>query len=325
MKVCVFGAGAIGGHVAVRLAQGGADVSVIARGAHLAAMREKGIELHAPDGTIRVKVRCAEQAEELGPQDAVFCTVKAPGLASFAAGVGPLLGPDTPVAFVMNGVPWWFFHGIGGANEGGRLPRLDPADAVWNAVGPERAVGGVVYSACTVIAPGVIETEEMGRVFLGEPSHRPSTRVDMLAKALTHGGFKGVPTERIRDEMWSKLALNAASGPLGVLTTGTPQQFLVEPALEACAVAVIKEVEAVARAYGSPIDAMAEKRIARNKNLAHKASILQDLELGRPMEVDAIYVVVQEMARAAGVPTPLLDLTSAMVRVRARIAGLYSG
>jgi len=325
MKVCVFGAGAIGGHVAVRLARGGAEVSVIARGAHLAAMREHGITLHAPDGHFTARVRCAERAEELGPQDAVVSTLKAPALPVFARAVGPLLGPDTSVAFVMNGLQWWYFHRIGGEHEGRRLPRVDPGDLLWTHVGPERAIGGVIYSACTVTAPGVVHTEEGGRLILGEPDGSDSARARALAEIATAGGLKTRVSPRIRDDMWTKLVANASSGPLGVLCLGTQQDIYSDPVLAECSVAVMREVQAVAHAYGSPIEIDPDKRIAAMRSLAHKASIVQDLELGRPMEIDALYVVVQELARAAGVPTPLLDLTTAMVVLRARKAGLYAG
>ena len=170
MRVCVYGAGAIGGHLAVRLARGGAEVSVLARGPHLAAIQHDGLTVHTSEGQLHARVQASDDPKALGPQDAVLVTVKAPALPAVAAGIGPLLKPDTPVAFVMNGIPWFYFHGIGGALEGRRLPKIDPGDALWRAVGPERAIAGVVYAASAVIAPGVIELENPNsRVVLGEP------------------------------------------------------------------------------------------------------------------------------------------------------------
>ena len=171
MRVCVYGAGAIGGHLAVRLARGGAEVAVIARGPHLAAIRANGLEVHAVDGVHRVPVQATDDPRAVGPVDAVFVTVKAPALPAVAAGIGPLLRPDTAVPFVMNGIPWWYFQHLGGPHDGRRLPRIDPDDALFRAVGPERAMGGVVYSASAVLAPGVIEVEQpKSRVLLGEPN-----------------------------------------------------------------------------------------------------------------------------------------------------------
>ncbi len=155
----MFGAGAVGGHIAGRLARGGADVSVVARGPHLAAMQANGLVVHAPDGTIEARVRASADPADLGVQDAVLVSVKAPALPAIATALRPLLGPDTSVAFLMNGIPWWYFHREGGPHDGRRLPRIDPGDAIWNAVGPERAIGGVVYSGCTVTSPGVIEVD----------------------------------------------------------------------------------------------------------------------------------------------------------------------
>jgi 2-dehydropantoate 2-reductase len=170
MRICVYGAGAIGGHLAVRLARGGADVSVLARGAHLAAIQRNGLTVHTTEGQLNARVLASDDPKSLGPQDAVLVTVKAPALPAIAAGIGPLLKPDTSVAFLMNGIPWFYFHGIGGELEGRRLPKIDPGDALWRAVGPERAIAGVVYAASTVIEPGVIDLENANpRVVLGEP------------------------------------------------------------------------------------------------------------------------------------------------------------
>lgn len=325
MKVCVFGAGAIGTHVAGRLAKGGATVSVVARGPQLAALRANGLRVHAADGEINARVAASADAQELGRQDVVVVTVKAPALPSVARGIGPLLGPDTAVAFVMNGIPWWWFQGTGGAGEGQRLPKLDPGDALRDAVDPARVIGGVVYSACTVTEPGVVHVEnQRSRIVLGAPDGRPSERIEALAALLRAGGLVMEVTGRIRDAVWAKLLLNLGSGPLAVLTGCAPAQIFAEDACRDATRRILAEGAAIAAALGCPVEPNAEGQIANGAKSHHKPSILQDLEQGRPMEIDALYGVPLDFARSHGVATPTLDLLIAMVRARARQAGLYN-
>jgi 2-dehydropantoate 2-reductase len=324
MRVCVYGAGAIGGQLAVRLARGGADVSVLARGPHLAAIQRDGLTAHASDGHLNVRVQASDDPQALGPQDAVIVTVKAPALPAVAAGIAPLLKPDTSVAFVMNGIPWFYFHGIGGALEGRRLPKIDPDDALWRTVGPERAIAGVVYAASAVIAPGVIEVENADpRVVVGEPDGRESQRVQEIAAHINGGGMKAVVSSRIRDEIWNKLLGNLGNGPLCVLTQVSMSKLFDEPLCVQAALRSMEEAAAVANALGAHPSPNHEKRIAHSRGIDHKPSILQDLELGRPMEIDGIFDAPLELARMVGVPTPTLDLLVAMAKVRARAAGLY--
>lgn len=324
MRVCVYGAGAIGGHLAVRLARGGAEVSVVARGPHLAAIQRDGLTVHASDGQFNSRVHASNDPKALGPQDAVLVTVKAPALPEVAAGIGPLLKADTPVVFVMNGIPWFYFHGIGGALEGRRLPKIDPDDALWRSVGPERAIAGVVYAASAVIAPGVIELENAGpRVVMGEPDGRETQRLQAIAAHINGGGMKAIVSTTIRDEIWNKLLGNLGNGPLCVLTQVSIRDLLAEPECLEAARRVMQEAEAVANAVGAKPSPEHEKRIAHGRSLDHKPSILQDLELGRPMEIDGIFDAPLELARMTSVPTPTLDLLVAMAKVRARAAGLY--
>ncbi len=326
MKVCVFGAGAIGTHVAGRLAKGGAAASVIARGAQLAALEANGVRVHAADGEIQARVAASADAGALGRQDAVVVTVKAPSLPSVARGIGPLLGPDTAVAFVMNGIPWWYFQGAGGPEEGRSLHRLDPGDALRDAVRPARVVGGVVYSACTVTEPGVVHVEnQRSRIVLGTPDGRPSERMEALATILRAGGLLIDVTSRIRDAVWAKLLLNLGSGPLAVLTGCAPGGFYAEDACRDATRRILAEGAAIAAAMGCPVEPDAEGQVANGAKSQHKSSILQDLEQGRPMEIDALFGVPLDFARLHGVPTPTLDLLVAMVRARARQAGLYFG
>jgi len=332
MRVCVFGAGAVGTHVAGRLAKGGAEVSVIARGAQLAAFQANGLRVQAADGEITARMAASAEAAALGPQDVVVVTVKAPSLPSVAAGIGPLLGPDTAVAFVMNGIPWWYFYGAGGVQDGGaggvqdgqRLPKLDPGGALWRAVDPARVIGGVVYSACTVTEPGVVHVEnQRSRIVLGEPDGRMSERAEALATVLRGGGLLVDVAERIRDVVWAKLLLNLGSGPLAVLTGCAPNRIFAEEACRDAARRILAEGAAVAAAMGCPVQPNAEGQIANGAKSQHKPSILQDLELGRPMEIEALYGIPLDFARMHGVATPTLDMLVAMVRARAREAGLY--
>lgn len=326
MRICVFGAGAIGGHVAARLARGGAEVSVIARGAQLAAIRARGLTLRAHDGEHVSHPRATEDPRDLGPQDAVIVTVKAPALPGVAARIAPLLGPETPVAFVMNGIPWWYFDRHGGALEGRRLPGLDPGDALRHAIGVGRVIGGVVWSACTVAEPGVVQTAHANnRVILGEPDGRISERATALAAPLPAGGLPATVTPDIRTEIWAKLLGNLSSGPFCLLSRLGMGETYADPAVRAAAVRVVEEGMAVAAALGRPVQAAAERLIARSAEIAHKPSILQDLELGRPLEIDALFTLPLRLARLAGVATPTLDLMVALAVQAARAAGLYAG
>ena len=324
MKVCVYGAGAIGGHVAARLAKGGAEVAVVARGPNLEAMRARGLRVRTPDEDMTAPVRASADPAELGKQDAVIVTVKAPALPSVAAGIAPLLGPDTPVVFAMNGIPWFYFHREGGPHDGMRLERLDPGGALWDAVGPERAIAGVVYSACTVTAPGEVEVENArSRLILGEPDGTASARCERLAEVLRAGGLTTEVTERIRDAIWAKLLLNLGSGPLGILTGCAPSGFYAEEGCREATRRILAEGVALAAALGCKTAPNAEGQIRNASQSNHKTSILQDLELGRPMEIEALYGVPLELARMHGVETPVLDMLAGMVRARARQAGLY--
>ena len=325
LKVCVFGAGAIGGHLAGRLFRGGADTSVVARGAHLAAIQAKGLRVTAPDADFMCPVAATDDPATLGPQDFVVVTVKAPALPSVAAAIAPLLGPDTAVAFVMNGIPWWYYHAHGGPQEGQELPRLDPDGALRRVVGFERAIGGVVYSACTVTAPGEVHVEHnRNRLVLGEPDGTVSDRIRALGAMLERGGITIEITEKIRDAVWAKLLLNLGSGPLGVLTGSAPKDFYTEDVLQGATRAVLAEAALLATAVGCHVAPDADGQVRNASKSSHKTSILQDLELGRPMEIDALYTVPLEMARSAGVATPTLDLLAALTRARARTAGLYA-
>lgn len=323
MRICVFGAGSVGGYLAASLAQGGADVSVVARGAHLAAIRSSGLTVETPDGTINARLPASDDAANLGPQDAVIVTVKSPALPAVATSIAPLLGPDTPVAFVMNGIPWWYFY----PHEDRRLPRLDPGNVLWNAPGPQRAIGGVFWPACSVPAPGVVRLlSGAGRgTTFGEPDGSVSSRIDTLATAFRAADLPVSIAPNIRELIWQKLAFNLSAGPMCVLTQSAVRATHEEAALIDCSRRMVAEAEAIAAAMGFQLDIDMDRVVATNTQLAHRPSILQDLEAGRPMEIDALYSVPLDMARLHGIATPTLDLLVAMIKARARAAGLYSG
>ncbi len=325
MKICVFGAGAIGGHIAGRLGRGGADVSLVARGANLAAIQERGLGVRTADGSFVTHPRGAEQASALGVQDAVIVTVKAPALPSVAAAIAPLLGPDTIVAFVMNGIPWWYFDKHGGALDGRRLTRIDPGNVLRDAVGIERTIGGVVYSACTVIAPGVVNVASpSNRVLLGEIDDAATPRLQALRQALIAGGMDSPDVTDIRAEVWGKLMGNLGNSPLCILSRRSVADSFQDPLIREAAIRMTDEAAAIATALGRPQPLDGRNRVERSLGMQHKPSILQDLELGRPMEVEALFRLPLDLARMAGVATPTLDLTVALATQAAQAAGLYT-
>lgn len=326
MKACVFGAGAIGGHLAARLAKGGADVSVVARGAHLAAMQQRGLTVHAPDGTLACRPRASADPREIGVQDVVLVTTKVPALPAVAAAIAPLLGPETAVVFVNNGMPWWFFCGFGGPRDGESLPEADPGDVVRQAVGLRRTIGSVVYSASAVIEPGVVEVESKdARLVLGEIDGSVTPRIQALSQAIEAGGLAAPVSREIRREVFSKFLGNGMSGPLCILARSDMATVLADEAPREAARAVAAEIVALSAAYGWGVTADPESRVKRSMGMHHKPSILQDLEAGRPMETGVLYEAPLRMAREAGVPMPVFELTAGLAILAARAAGLASG
>lgn len=323
MKICIFGAGAIGGYLAVRLANAGQDVSVVARGPHLAAIREHGLKLRIDGKEEVARLRATADAAELGPQDYVFVTLKAHSLPPIVNSLKPLFGPDTCLVTGMNGVPYWYFHGLPG-QDWRRVEAVDPGGAVSAAFPPERALGCVVYPACEAPEPGVIEHVDGDRFTLGEPDGSKSERAVALSQALIAAGFKAPVRPSIRDEIWVKLWGNLAFNPLSALTFQTLDVLATQPDLRAVARAMMVEGRAVAEALGVKFAIDVDKRIAGAAGVgAHKTSMLQDLERGRPMEIDALVTAVAELGQAVGVATPTIDTVLALVKARARAAGCY--
>jgi 2-dehydropantoate 2-reductase len=324
MKICVYGAGAIGGHVAARLGKGGADVSVVARGPMADAIRARGLTARTLDGDIYANVAAASDASAFGPQDAVIVTVKGPALASVAQGIAPLLGAQTAVVFAMNGIPWWYFHAHGGPLDGRRLPLVDPGDATWGKVGPQRALGAVVNTACSVIEPGVVRvTSPVNRFALGEPTGAITPRLEAIAQAMRDGGFTIDVTTDIRTEILRKLVGNLCGLPLAALTLCKGKEFYNEPSCADAIRRIASEGLALAEALGRPVEMDIEAQIAWGRKMEHKASMAQDLELHRPLEIDALFTVPLMLARELNVPMPTLELFAALVKLRAQAAGLY--
>lgn len=323
MKICVFGAGAIGGYLAVRLANAGEDVSVVARGPHLAAIRDRGLTLRIDGGEETARITATDDAATLGPQDYLVITLKAHSVPPIADKLAPLIGPDTTIVTGMNGVPYWYFHGLEGWPDH-TVEAVDPGGAVSRALPPAQALGCVVYPACEVDEPGIIRHVDGDRFTLGEPDGSQSERARALSTALRQAGFKAPVRPRIRDEIWIKLWGNLAFNPLSALTGETLDVLATQADLQAVARAMMVEGQAVAEALGAKFAINVDKRIAGAAAVgAHKTSMLQDLERGRPMEIDALVTAVAELGRLTNVATPTIDTVLALVKARGRTAGCY--
>jgi 2-dehydropantoate 2-reductase len=325
VKICVFGAGAIGGYVAAQLWHAGNDVCVVARGPHLEAIRRHGLKLIAAGRETIARIRASDQPSELGPQDFVICALKAHQAYESAASMTPLLGPETAVVTAMNGIPWWYFYKDRNATKELHLRSVDPDGRQWRIIGPERAIGCVVDPACEVIAPGVIEHHELNRFTLGEPDGRRSARVTALAKILESAGFDAPIRDNIRWNVWLKLWGNVSFNPISVLTRATLDRITTEPSLKAICRCMMYEAKAVADALGIAIpEEMIDRRLAAASSVVgHKMSMLQDLERHRSLEIDPLVTAVKELGQLCSVPTPTIDVVLGLVLELGRQAGLY--
>ena len=324
MKICVFGAGAIGGYMGVKLAQAGADVSLVARGPHLAAMQANGLRLIEESGESTVSVRASDDPGAIGVQDYVIVTLKAHSVPGVVDKMAPLIGDGTTIVSGVNGVPWWYFHKIGGDLEGTRLESVDPGNRQWDGFGPDRVLGCVVYPAAEVIEPGVIKHIEGNRFSLGEPDGTKSERAQALSKALGAAGLKAPMRPRLRDEIWVKLWGNLSFNPISALTHATLDVLCTDPGTRAVARGMMVEAQEIAEKLGVKFPIDVEKRIDGGAAVgAHRTSMWQDLDMGRPMEIDALVGSVQELGRLVGVPTPTIDTVLALVKLRGRMAGAY--
>lgn len=324
MKICIFGAGAIGGYMGAKLAQAGADVSLVARGPHLKAMRENGLRLIEEEGETTVKVTASDNAADLGPQDYVIVTLKAHSVPPVVPKIQPLIGENTTIVSGVNGVPWWYFHKVGGPLEGTRLASVDPGNAQWDGFGPDRVLGCVVYPAAEVIEPGVVKHIEGNRFSLGEPDGSKSERAVALSQALTAAGLKAPVRPKIRDEIWVKLWGNLSFNPISALTHATLDVLCTDPGTREVARNMMLEAQEIAEKLGVKFPIDVDRRIQGGADVgAHRTSMLQDLDQGRPMEIDALVGSVQELGRVTETPTPTIDTVLALVALRGKVGGLY--
>jgi 2-dehydropantoate 2-reductase len=326
MRIGIVGAGAVGGFLAGHLARAGTEVALLARGPHLAALRDRGLTVESRGERWTVSVPASDKAAELGPVDAVVVTAKAPALPAIAAAIAPMLGPDTPVVCAMNGIPWWYDHGRSGV-ESRTIARLDPDGAIWRGIGPERAIGCVVDCPSQVAEPGLIRhvAPRPGALTLGEPAGGRSERVERLAAVIEASGVRAPIADDIRAALWAKLLVNISRSPLGVLTGLSERGLAEDPETLEITLAMMREARAVARSHGIEVAFDEAGNRDPQRRSEHRSSMLQDWDLGRPMEIDGIVRSVQDFARAAGVATPTLDVVSALLVAKARVAGTYPG
>ena len=324
MKICIYGAGAIGGLLGAQLSLAGEEVTLIGRGPHLAAIQAGGLKLRTEGKELLARPQATSDPREAGPQDCVIVTLKAHSVAAIATAMQPLLGPETAVVTAMNGVPWWYFYKLAGPHEGYRIRSIDPDGTLWRLIPGERCLGCVVYPAAEVVAPGVVEHYYGNRFMLGEPDGSKSARATRLSGALTRAGFKAPVRPRIRDDIWVKLWGNLSFNPVSALTSATLAGIANDPGTRAVIRRMMGEAEAVGTALGVKFGVDIETRIGWAADIGeHRTSMLQDLELGRPMEIDALVSAVAEMGDLVGVDTPFIDAVLALVIQRARMAGCY--
>ena len=324
MKAVIYGAGAIGGWMGVKLAQAGHDIGVVARGATLAALREHGLRLLEGGETQTVRVRAAEDPAELGVQDLVVVAVKGPAMASVAAHIAPLLGPQTLVLTAMNGVPWWFCDGLGGDFAGKRLKSVDPDGAIAAAIPGEQTVGCVVHASCLVEAPGVIRHHQGNGLIVGEAAGRPSERVKALTEALVAAGFNASMSDQIQRDVWYKLWGNMTMNPISAMTGATTDRILSDELVRNFVTSIMLEAKEIGARFGIPIDQAPQDRHAVTLKLgAMKTSMLQDVEARKPVELDALVSAVRELGQLTGVQTPYTDALLGLARLHASTLGLY--
>ena len=325
MKICIYGAGAVGGLMAAWLARAGRAVSVVARGAHLTAIREHGLRLRSEGKESALRIHAESDPAKLGPQDCVIVAVKGQSLPDVARGIGPLLGPGATIVTAMNGVPWWFFDRLKFGGGKLRLESLDPGGALSRAMPTERIVGCVVHLAASTPEPGVISHNMGRRLILGEPGGTNTERTRGVAAALTQAGFECVQSPFIEKDFWVKLLGNVSFNPVSALTLATADRLIADPEVKAYMVAIMREVLAIGRAVGVDADIDPEARIDMARNLGRfKTSMLQDLEAGKALEIDGLLTGTLEVARKAGVPTPFTESLSGLARLRAQSTGQHA-
>lgn len=323
-KICIVGAGAIGGFIGTRLANAGqAEVSAVARGATLAALQNKGWRLQTADGLLQVPARATAHAEELGEQDLVIIAVKGPALGEVASQIAPLLGSQTVVLPAMNGVPWWFSATVGELRSQ-PLDSVDPGGRIAQAIELSRVVGAVVHASTSTPEPGLV-LHKMGRgLIIGEPQGGTSSRCQRIVELLQHAGFEATLSEQIKADIWYKLWGNLTMNPVSAITGATIDRVLADPLVRAFCSAAMAEAAVIGERLGCPVGQSPEDRHAVTAKLgAFKSSMLQDVEAGRPLELDSIVSVVREMGVRLGIATPNIDALLGLARLFGRVHGLY--
>jgi 2-dehydropantoate 2-reductase len=323
-KVCIYGAGAIGGWIGVKLAQAGCQVSVVARGATLQALQQNGLQLQEAGEARSVPVQASARPAELGVQDLVVIAVKAPALRDVALQIAPLIGPNTVVLTAMNGVPWWFFSGFGQALAGTSLHAIDPTGEIGQAIPAANIVGCVVHASSSIDAPGVIRHHFGNGLIIGEPGGGQSPRVVQLAALLNEAGFKASVSEQIQKDIWYKLWGNMTVNPISAITGATTDLILGDELVRDFVSRVMLEAKEIGARIGIPIDQQPEDRHAVTLKLgAFKTSMLQDVEAGKSVELDGLVTVVKELGTLTGLATPFTDALLGLARLHARGRGLY--
>jgi 2-dehydropantoate 2-reductase len=303
MRFLIVGAGAVGAYLGARMARAGLDVTLFARGQHLKAMQEHGVQVKSAQGDFQVHPRIVGSLEEAGPADVVFLGVKAHSLPQLSPQLKPFLGFQTTVVSTQNGIPWWYFQGLGGAAEGIHLERVDPGGVISSAIEARRVLGSIVYFSTEISAPGVIQHIEGNRISLGEPDGTRSDRCREIAEALIASGLRCPITTHIRQEIWVKLLGNASLNPVSALTRATLVQMLRDPDTSAVIRNIMQEVESISQKMGMELPVSIEQRMAGAEKVGeHKTSMLQDLEAGRPMELEALVGAVVELGERLGLP-----------------------
>jgi len=321
MKICVYGAGAIGAYMGAQLALAGAQVSFVARGPHLAAMQAHGVRLHIDGEERTVKVRCTANAAELGVQDYVIIALKAHSVPSVIDAIQPLLGKDTAIVTAVNGIPYWYFYGHGAEFAGATLESIDPGGRQWHGFGPERAIGCVLYPAAELVEPGVIRHVYGKKFPIGEPTGERTARILALHEIMEAAGLDAPIRDNIRDEIWLKLWGNLCFNPISALTHATLDVITSDVGTRALSRTMMLEAQTIGERLGVHFRVGVDKRIDGAGAVgAHKTSMLQDLEAGRPMEIDPLLTVIQEMGRLVGQATPTIDVVLALIKQRERMA-----
>jgi 2-dehydropantoate 2-reductase len=324
MKVCIYGAGAIGGWLGVRLARAGCEVSVVARGATLEALRQHGLRLEQAGEQLSVAVKASADPAELGAQDLVIVAVKAPAMAQVAKAIAPLLAAPTLVLTAMNGVPWWFFEGFGGRYAGTQLKAIDPDGSIAQAVPARHIVGCVVHASCSLAGPGSAVHHFGNKLIVGEPSGEATPRVRELLALLQRAGFEAVLSGQIQKDAWYKLWGNMTINPISAITGATTDRILDDDLVRGFVGQAMLEAREIGARLGIPIEQQPEDRHQVTRKLgAFKTSMLQDVEAGKPVELDALVTVVKELGELTQVPTPFIDALLGLARLHARVHGLY--